>query len=441
MRRAVRPLLYLGVLVIVFGLAKVHATSIGHYNLTGSGRFGWTATYAVILCLCAYGFGLPDLPRTKRTALSASVGAAFAGAVAISLVQLVVGDSLLPRFVVFGAALLLPDWFRICSRLASGGRLRAEARDRVVLVAGGDEAAALEAELRLSPEKPASLVVHLTPAAAAPHGTVRPLLDAAASATVVVLDAAAQADDVIVAQAAELHAQGLRVRTLTTFYEAWLGKLPLNELERASMLFDIGEVHRIRYGRAKRLFDVLLGTVGLIPLALLLPCVALANLVGNRGPLLYRQPRVGKGGVVFTIVKLRTMRPVGEGELANEWTTEDDPRITRLGRVLRRTHIDELPQVVNVLRGDLSVVGPRPEQPRYVEDLTEKLPFYQLRHSVRPGLTGWAQVKYGYAGSESEALEKLQYEFWYLRHQGMATDLRIMGRTVRSVFGSEGLGR
>jgi lipopolysaccharide/colanic/teichoic acid biosynthesis glycosyltransferase len=157
--------------------------------------------------------------------------------------------------------------------------------------------------------------------------------------------------------------------------------------------------------------------------------------------LLYRQQRVGKGGKVFTIFKFRTMAPRPTGEPANEWTTPDDPRITSFGRLLRRTHIDELPQVVNILRGELGVVGPRPEQPHYVAELEAKLPFYGLRHLVRPGLTGWAQVKYGYAGSETDALEKLQYEFWYLRHQSLRTDARIIGRTVRSVAGSEGAGR
>ncbi|MGH9270267.1 MAG: sugar transferase, partial [Ilumatobacteraceae bacterium] len=138
---------------------------------------------------------------------------------------------------------------------------------------------------------------------------------------------------------------------------------------------------------------------------------------------------------------LRTMRPSGARRLADEWTSLDDPRITPLGRILRITHLDELPQVLNILRGDLSVVGPRPEQPRYVEELTEKLPFYGLRHLVRPGLTGWAQVLYGYAGDESDALEKLQYEFFYLRRQGISLDLRVVGRTIRSVLGSEGRGR
>ena len=168
---------------------------------------------------------------------------------------------------------------------------------------------------------------------------------------------------------------------------------------------------------------------------LVTPLVLLGNRFGNRGPLLYRQPRVGKHGKVFQIWKFRTMSPDGR---VSEWTAEDDPRITRFGRWLRKTHLDELPQAVNILRGDLSIVGPRPEQPRYVDELIEKIPFYNLRHLVRPGLTGWAQVKYPYGASQADALEKLQYEFYYLRHQGLALDARILVRTVRHVIGRNG---
>jgi lipopolysaccharide/colanic/teichoic acid biosynthesis glycosyltransferase len=213
--------------------------------------------------------------------------------------------------------------------------------------------------------------------------------------------------------------------------------LPLGELERVSLLFDIGEVHRAQYGRLKRVIDLVLAVIGLVPLAVVVPLVALGDVVANRGPLFYRQPRVGKHGKVFNILKFRTMAP-HDGGLANEWTSENDPRITPFGKLLRLSHVDELPQVVNILRGDLSMVGPRPEQPHYVEELTEKLPFYDMRHLVRPGLTGWAQVKYGYAGDESDALEKLQYEFYYLRRQSLGLDFRIIGRTIRSVLGREG---
>ena len=445
MTRAARPLLYLGVVAAVLGLAKVHATWIGHYDLTGSARFAWTLVYAGILCTTAYGFGLPDIPRTRQGAVTASVGAAFTAAAAVSVLQLFLGDALLPRFVVLGSAVLLPDWYRACVGFAHGGRLRAEARDRVVVVGRPDEVAALDLELHGHPERPASVVASLdVTVAAGVVGQELPLLAVQREhrPTVLVLDRAAQDDDAVVAQAALLHERGVRIRTLSAFYEDWLGKLPVSELERASLFFDIGELHGVRYGRAKRLVDVPLALGGLLALAVLLPVVWVANRFGNRGPLLYRQVRVGKGGQPFTLYKLRTMVPrSGDDGGSGEWTAERDPRVTRVGALLRKSHLDELPQVVNILKGDLGVVGPRPEQPHYVEELSDKLPFYRLRHLVRPGLTGWAQVKYGYAGSQSDALEKLQYEFWYLHHQSLRTDLRIVGRTVRSVLGSEGSGR
>lgn len=441
MRRVARPLLYAGVLVVVLGLAQIHARYIGHYSFTGTFRFGWTVAYVAILSVFAYGFGLPDVHPSRRAALGASVGAAFLGATAISMIQLFVGDALLPRFVVFGAALLLPDWYRICVALAVGGRSRAEARDRVVVIAGPDDVRALEHELQALPERPASIAASMTVEEVTASVDALSAMAAQLLPTVLVLDEMAQREPRVVEQAAALHGRGVRVRSLTLFYEEWLGKLPISELDQASLLFDIGEVHRAGYGRAKRILDVPLALVGCMFLLVAMPVVWVANLLGNRGPLLYRQERIGKGGAVFTILKFRTMTPRPSGDLVNEWTIENDPRITRVGRLLRRSHLDELPQVVNVLRGDLSIVGPRPEQPQYVAELTEKLPFYGLRHLVRPGLTGWAQVKYGYAGSESDALEKLQYEFWYLRHQSLRTDFRVIGRTVRSVLGSEGIGR
>jgi lipopolysaccharide/colanic/teichoic acid biosynthesis glycosyltransferase len=204
-------------------------------------------------------------------------------------------------------------------------------------------------------------------------------------------------------------------------------------------MFDIGEIHRARYGRFKRALDLAVAALALPVFVAAVPCVFVGNLVGgNRGPLFYRQRRVGRNNEEFTIWKFRTMRPDASGAAPTTWTTEDDPRVTRFGRVLRRTHIDELPQTVNLFKGDLTTVGPRPEQPSYVADLSEKIRFYRLRHLVRPGVTGWAQVKYDYGSSDIDAMEKLQYEFWYLRHQGLTLDLRILGRTLRSLLGGEG---
>jgi lipopolysaccharide/colanic/teichoic acid biosynthesis glycosyltransferase len=224
---------------------------------------------------------------------------------------------------------------------------------------------------------------------------------------------------------------------LSQFYEDWLGKLPIGELERVSLMFDIGEVHGARYAQVKRLVDIACGVLGTLTLLPVVVFVACGNLLGNRGPLFFRQARVGRDGRVFTILKFRTMREP-KGDPVNEWTSENDPRITPFGRFLRRSHLDELPQVLNIVRGDLAVVGPRPEQPRYVDELRSKIPFYDIRLLVRPGLTGWAQVKFGYAGDERDALEKLQYDFWYLRHQTLLIDLRIMGRTLRELAGRGG---
>jgi lipopolysaccharide/colanic/teichoic acid biosynthesis glycosyltransferase len=450
MRRTARWLSYGGGAAAVLALSLVHASAIAEnpYSFTGTSRFGWAIGYSVLLGVATYAVGLPDQPRSTRQAAWLAVVAVSIAALGVSIPQLLLGDALLPRFVVFGSALAMLPWQVGINGLSRGGRNRAEDRDRVLLVADPAEHERLRDDLGMEPERDASLVAALTPDAAAGDEPGRsPLLDLQreSRATVVVLDRFAQTEDRVIAQAATLHESGVRVRTLQSFYEEWLGKLPLSELERASLFFDIGEVHRVRYTRLKRVMDLTLSLMGLVPLALVTPFVMLGNVVANRGPLLYRQVRVGKGGATFTIVKFRTMRedaPALRGPDHRErWTQHDDPRVTSFGRMLRKSHLDELPQVLNILRGDLSVVGPRPEQPHYVEELSEKLAFYDLRHLVRPGLTGWAQVKYGYAGDERDALEKLQYEFFYLRHQDLTFDGRIVLRTLRSMGGGRGSGR
>ncbi len=431
--------MYVGVVGIVLALGKYHASAAGGYDFTTSSRFTWSFAYSGLLCVSAYGLGLPDVPRTLRSRLPTAAAAAGIGALAISVVQLFAGDALLPRFVVFGAATLLVVWYYAMSSLAGAGRSSLERRDRIVVVGPPALSAELSAELKGSPEKPASVVAALNESDAIDERNGwYPLLETVRShaATVLVLSSPAQADERIIDQAAMLHETGIRVRTQSLFYEEWLGKIPVADLGRVSLFFDIGEVHRIRFGRAKRLVDVAAGALGVVVLAVTIPLVLVLNLVSNRGPLFYAQDRVGRGGQVFRIVKFRSMR--NDVGAPSDWTVRDDPRVTAGGRILRRTHFDELPQMWNILVGDLSLVGPRPEQPRYVAELGDKLPFYNLRHIVRPGLTGWAQVKYGYAGDERDALEKLQYDFHYLRRQSLLFDLRVLGRTTRAVLRREG---
>ncbi|MSO79888.1 MAG: hypothetical protein EXQ79_09835 [Acidimicrobiia bacterium] len=437
MRRLAPAVLAAGTAVCVLGLGRAHAAA-HDYSFTGSSRCAWSIVFLSVLVLAAYGVGLPDGPKTRRAAALAAAGATSTAIVAVSVVQLVGGAALLPRAVLLGSVVILVPGYMLCTRLAHDAFAREEERDRVLLVAATEDVEGLRAELERAPEHPAVLVARITPEQARSVGAPERLLLTVAEsegANVVVLDREAQADDEIVAQAAALHERGVRIRTLSMFYEQWLGKLPVSELERVSLLFDIGEVHAPTYVRVKHLLDLVLAMSGFVVLVAVTPIVLFGNAIANRGPLLFRQPRVGRGGREFQILKFRTMTTDG---VESDPTVEADPRVTRFGRILRTAHVDELPQVVNILRGELSVVGPRPEQPHLVEHLAGKIPFYRVRHLVRPGLTGWAQVKYHYGADDLDALEKLQYEVYYLRKQGIALDLRIVARTLRSVVAREG---
>ena len=437
----------LGLIAAVLGVAVLHATVLAaeSYELVGSSRLPWWLVVGLAMVGTGYALGLPELPSGRREAAMRGLGAALAAVAVVSFGQLVLAAPLLPRSSLGLLLLIVPVWAIVGWNLATDAASWQSQRDQVFLVAEQpDEHAALSFELSHRPEQPATVVAALPVELArlGPDGRAH-LVEAVSrtNASVLVLDTAAQSDDGVVQQVAVLHRRGLRIRTLALFYEGWLGKLPLAELARVSLLFDIGELHRMRYVRAKRVVDLLLGVVGSLMLAGVALPVWIANRFGNRGPLLFSQPRVGKDGQVFTMHKFRTMVPVAAGEGHDgqaAWTTENDPRITPFGRFLRRSHLDELPQMVNVLRGELSIVGPRPEQPHYVDELREKIPFYDVRHLVRPGLTGWAQVKQGYAADEADALEKLQFDFYYLRRQGLALDVRIIWRTARGVLAGHG---
>lgn len=438
----VRVLMAGGIVATTLGASKYHAASVADppYDFTASTAFVPALVFSAFLLLAAYAMGLPDSAPTRRRAIKLGLAVPATAAIGISLVQLAAGVSLLPRFVVFTSCLVLAPFLVLCARIGSDVASVSRRGERVLVIGDVADVSPVALDLETRPELPATLVGIMTLDEARPTRAGQPVLDAVAASqvTLIVLDTAAQNVPGVVRQVARLHRDGVRVRTLLDFYEEWLGKLPVTELERTSLFFDIAELHGRGYGNLKRMVDVA-GAFVLAAFALAVaPFVVAANRVGNRGPLLFRQTRVGKDGVEFQILKFRSMIPDGGGA---RWTAVDDSRITGVGRFLRASHIDEFPQAWNVLRGDLSLVGPRPEQPRYVDELAGKLPFYSLRHVVRPGLSGWAQVKYGYAGDTADALEKLQYEFFYLRHQSLALDARIAVRTLRSIAGGSGTGR
>ncbi len=180
---------------------------------------------------------------------------------------------------------------------------------------------------------------------------------------------------------------------------------------------------------AKRLMDIALASAGLVSLGVLLPFIALAIYLDSPGPIFYEQARVGKGGRVFTVLKLRSMVVDAENGEAL-WAQKDDPRVTRVGRLLRRAHLDEWPQFFNILKGEMSLVGPRPERPEIVAKLAAEIPFYRVRHAIKPGAAGWALVKQGYGASREDALLKLQYDLYYIKHQSLTLDLVILFKAI-----------
>jgi lipopolysaccharide/colanic/teichoic acid biosynthesis glycosyltransferase len=430
--------------LVVLLIDDLHGHTLGSYSLTTEPRFGWLLVFVALIWITTYAGGVNETGRFHFGSRLVRAAGAVGGAIAVIVLAEVparhyygasAGVPLFDLGLSFG--LLVPGLAAFSSASQKTLALQGE-QERVVALVGDEERDRLLRDAVRNPEQPSLLAATITPADVIPaEGHPAPLEDVIRDQriTLVVMNREAQSLDEVVAQAARAHAQGVRIRTLSLYYDEWLGKLPLSELERIALLFDINEIHRPVYARMKRFLDVLLAIVGLPVLVVAMPLVALTDLFGNRGSLFYHQERVGKDGTVFMIHKFRTMRPT---DAASSWTEPDDDRLSAVGRTLRRLHLDELPQVWNVLRRDLSIVGPRPEQPRYVSQLSEVIPFYDTRHLVRPGITGWAQVKYGYGATELDALEKLQYEFYYLRHQSLGLDLRIIGRTLRSIVGREG---
>ena len=236
------------------------------------------------------------------------------------------------------------------------------------------------------------------------------------------------------AQLLECRLRGIRVSELLSFLERESGRVNVELMYPSSLIFSNG--FRCDFFRltSKRLFDVVvsLGILVVVsPIALL---TALAIYLEDRGPVLYRQRRMGQNGRPFTILKFRSMRVDAESDGQAVWASPNDPRVTRVGALIRRLRIDELPQVLNVLVGQMSFVGPRPERPQLVAQLAREIPFYPERHFVKPGVTGWAQVRYSYGASRKDAQDKLEYDLYYVKHQSLAFDLMVLLQTVEIVL-------
>ncbi len=225
----------------------------------------------------------------------------------------------------------------------------------------------------------------------------------------------------------------LAVEESTSFYERLTGKVNLERLQLSQLIFADYSMGKRMYQRARRMFDVALAAVGLILSAPAMLLAMIAVKLDSPGPIFYLQERVGQGGRIFKIIKLRSMRTDAEKD-GPVWAAEDDARVTRVGRVIRKLRVDELPQFVNVLRGEMSFIGPRPERPAFAELLEQSIPYYAQRHALKPGLTGWAQVRCSYCASVEEARERHQYDLYYIKNQSLALDALILLETIRVVF-------
>lgn len=227
---------------------------------------------------------------------------------------------------------------------------------------------------------------------------------------------------------------GVRFDHLASVYEEYTGRIAVENLRPSWLIFSGGFRKSRSTAAAKRLLDLGLAALGLLIVAPLVPLIAAAIRLTSPGPVFYSQQRVGREGRLFTIHKFRSMRRDAEAGIGAVWSTRNDPRVTPLGRFLRRTRLDEIPQFWNVLRGDMSFVGPRPERPEFVSNLTKEIPFYGQRHVVRPGLTGWAQIRHSYGSDVEGALQKLQYDLFYIKRLSIAFDLFVLLETVKTVM-------
>jgi sugar transferase (PEP-CTERM system associated) len=234
-----------------------------------------------------------------------------------------------------------------------------------------------------------------------------------------------------------LRMEGIRVEDAQTAMAELSGRVSLNAIQPSWFVFSDGFRRSDLLILMKDSLDLVCAAVGFVLALPIMAAAAAAIKLDSKGPVIYRQRRVGVGGRCFEVYKFRSMRTDAEQQGAR-WASQNDPRVTRVGAVLRKYRLDELPQFINVIRGDMSFVGPRPERPEFVEELREAIPYYDERHTVRPGITGWAQVQYQYGASVDAACRKLEYDLYYLKHMSTLFDLRIIFQTFSTVLSGKG---
>jgi sugar transferase (PEP-CTERM system associated) len=244
--------------------------------------------------------------------------------------------------------------------------------------------------------------------------------------------------DTLGQQLVTLRARGVAMEDCHSFYERLVSKIAIADLSPEWIVRCKGFRRDRLIMLTKRVVDIVASAVGLLLTAPITLLTAAAIKLDSPGPILYRQERVGQDDEPFTIYKFRSMCESAEANGRPVWAAEDDPRVTRVGKIIRKLRIDEIPQMINVLRGQMSLVGPRPERPFFVQTLNKKIPYYSLRHSIKPGITGWAQISYSYGDSDEDAIEKLQYDLYYIKNMSTLFDLQIIFESLKVVLLGKG---
>jgi sugar transferase (PEP-CTERM system associated) len=429
-------------LTAVVAFASVVVLGADHHAALAPSLVWKSALVALISQLCLYyadshEFGLSGDRRELLVRILQGLGASsvILGTMYFVFPKLVIGQG-----VVTVAALLavigVGTW-RVAFTWAAA---HVSKRRRFLLLGGTAAALNLARELQASGAEIVGVVDSEPCADASPHaviGTVDdiPAIVRARAVDRVVVSMADARGKLPMTTLLQMKLDGVRFDHLASVYEEYTGKIAVENLRPSWLIFTEGFRKSNLRIAVKRAVDVLIASVSLLLLSPVLAVVAIAVKLTSKGPVLYHQQRVGQHGRLFYVHKFRSMREDAERHTGPVWARPGgDDRVTRIGSFLRRARLDELPQIWNILLGQMSVVGPRPERPSFVTSLTEQIPFYAQRHVVKPGLTGWSQVRYTYGASVEDAMEKLQYDLFYIKHMSLAFDLLIVLQTVKTVL-------
>lgn len=347
-------------------------------------------------------------------------------------------------FAVFATALLI-GW-----RMLASSIIQATAKTNVLFFGASREVVELAHLLDRNPHLgyrvaaliPAEDAMHPTSLPIIPFDKNVPRLIEEKNITLVVASKDIHSQKTFVRMLYDILPRGIRFIDFPTFHETLTGKIPVSLISEIWFLENISnQGHRI-FEVVKRAYDMALAILFGIPALIISPLITLAIKLESRGPVFIRQQRIGKNDMPFILYKFRSMIASDANGLAEnggaEWAQKNDARITRVGHFLRTSRLDELPQFINILRGEMSFIGPRPERPEFIETLKQQIPFYEIRHLVRPGLSGWAQINFPYGASVEDAMQKLQYDLYYIKNRSLALDLNIALKTIWVILSREG---